>query len=154
MWNARGTVSRWNGLNEEWWWERLHTSFLPTSNGEVSGLLVFTPCLHDDYSYDCAEGLTFCKMLYDLSSIAATWQRYICLVDLEACRPCLWLLYLITVWCSWTCATADGLCHAAWGMSVPAVLWSLKWDHLMSLAILLQHMSLESLLARFKLHLF
>lgn len=57
---------------------------LPKSNGEVSCWLVFTPCLYDDSSYDCAEGLTFCKMLHDLSSIAATWQRYICLADLGA----------------------------------------------------------------------
>lgn len=41
---------------------------------------------------------------------------------------------VVNNWCSWTCATADGLCHAVWGMSVPAVPWSLKWDHLMSLS--------------------
>lgn len=82
------------------------------------------------------------------------WQLWLCRTDTwqDALCPVFYSCYLAKInmfgwpgslqtmsvvavfdnWCSWTCSTADGLCHAIWGMSVPAVLWSLKWDHLIS----------------------
>lgn len=102
----------------------------------MCGLLVFTHCPQDGYTYDCAGGLKLCKMFCVLSSTAATWPG--CPGSLQTMSVvavfdnwCSWTS-VFDNWCSWTCAAADGVGDAIWGMSVPAVLWSLKWDHLIS----------------------
>lgn len=131
MWNARGMVSRWSRLNEEWW------------KGKDC-MLSFCVRVMEKCVVCQIHSLSPGWLQLWLCRRTDTWQDALCLVFyscyLAKVSMLGWPVSLQTMlviavfdnWCPWTCATADGLCHAVWGMSVPAVFWSLKWDRQIS----------------------